>query len=95
MAFPVLTPSTSPRAGHPENTITLSERFYDETNEHPISVEKHVRTSLATLPCPLDFYVWLVWKIWTVKSGPPRFPPSVPKDCKAYPAGLSVPRSVP
>jgi hypothetical protein len=51
-----------PCAGQPENTITLSEGFYDEVNKHPIPVEKHVVASLANAPGLLDSYVWIVWK---------------------------------
>jgi hypothetical protein len=60
--------------GHDEadNVITLSESFYEEVNQHPIPVERQVVASLANAPGLLDFYVWIVWKSWTVKAVPAR-----------------------
>jgi hypothetical protein len=57
-----------------ENAITLSEGFYEEINRHPIPVERHVVAGLANAPGLLDFYVWIVWKSWTVKTNPTRIP---------------------
>jgi hypothetical protein len=58
----------------PINTIVLSESFYAEVNQHPIPAERHVVASLANAPGLLDFYVWIVWKSWTLKSGPAQIP---------------------
>jgi len=49
------------------NTITLSEAFYDEINQHRIPIERHAVAAFAHSPGVLDFYVWLVWKYWTVR----------------------------
>ena len=56
------------------NMITLSEGFYEEINQHPIPVERQVVASLANAPGLLDFYDWIVWKSWTIKSTPVRIP---------------------
>jgi hypothetical protein len=37
--------------------VSLSESFYDEVNQHPIPVERHVVASLANAPGLLDFYL--------------------------------------
>jgi len=57
-----------------ENVITLSDSFYDEVRQHPIPVERQVVAFLANAPGLLDFYVWIVWKSWTVKTAPARIP---------------------
>jgi hypothetical protein len=57
-----------------ENTITLSQSFYDEIDQHRIPVERQVVATLANAPGLLDFYVWIVWKSWTLKNGIARIP---------------------
>jgi len=64
----------SPEHDEADNVITLSESFYQEVNQHPIPVERQVVASLANAPGLLDFYVWIVWKSWTVKAVPTRIP---------------------
>ncbi|MBZ5668183.1 MAG: hypothetical protein LAO04_00415 [Acidobacteriia bacterium] len=49
------------------NSIVLSEAFYDEINQHRIPVERHAVATFAHSPGVLDFYIWLVWKCWTVR----------------------------
>ena len=56
------------------NAITLSEAFYDEVDHHRVPVERHAVASLANAPGLLDFYIWIVWKSWTVKNGTTRIP---------------------
>lgn len=56
------------------NTITLSEAFYREIDEHRIPVEREVIAALAHAPGILDFYLWLVWKSWTLNCQPARIP---------------------
>jgi hypothetical protein len=51
-----------------ENEIVLSEAFYREIDEHRIPVEREAIAALAHAPGVLDFYMWLVWKSWTVKG---------------------------
>ena len=53
-----------------ENEIVLSEAFYREIDEHRIPVEREVVAALAHAPGVLDFYMWLVWKSWTVNGRP-------------------------
>ena len=35
-------------------------------------MERQVVAGLANAPGLLDFYVWIVWKSWTVKAAPAR-----------------------
>ena len=67
-------PQDSPAPDQAENVVTLSDSFYEEVNQHPIPVERQVVAGLANAPGLLDFYVWIVWKSWTVKAGPARIP---------------------
>ncbi len=57
-----------------ENTITLSQAFYKEIDEHRIPVEREVIAALAHAPGLLDFYVWVVWKSWTLNGNPAYVP---------------------
>jgi hypothetical protein len=57
-----------------ENEIVLSEAFYREIDEHRIPVEREAVAALAHTPGVLDFYMWLVWKSWTVKGRPASVP---------------------
>jgi len=57
-----------------QNEIVLSEAFYREINEHRIPVEREVVAALAHAPGVLDFYMWLVWKSWTVNGRPAVVP---------------------
>jgi hypothetical protein len=59
---------------HFDNLITLSDPFYREIDEHSIPVEREVVAALAHAPGVLDFYVWLVWKSWTVNGRPVSIP---------------------
>jgi len=66
--------SNAPDPESHENTITLSEAFYREIDEHRIPVEREVIAALAHAPGALDFYMWMVWKSWTVNGNPARIP---------------------
>ena len=57
-----------------ENVITLSEAFHQEIDQHPIPVEREAVACLAHAPGTLDFYIWLVWKTWTVNRASVRIP---------------------
>src|SRR6202163_469734 len=63
-------PERSSSAQNLENTITLSEAFYKEIDEHRIPAEREVIATLAHAPGLLDFYMWIVWKSWTVNGKP-------------------------
>jgi hypothetical protein len=56
------------------NVITVSEVFYSEIERHRIPVEEHVLAALAHAPGVLDFYLWLVWKSWTINGQPAWIP---------------------
>jgi hypothetical protein len=56
------------------NTITLSEDFYKEIDEHRIPVEREVVIALAGSPGVLDFYIWMAWKTWTLNHDQTRIP---------------------
>lgn len=59
----------SKTGGQFDNAIILSEAFYAEINSHPIPVERNVVAAFANAPGVLDFYMWLVWRSWTIKAG--------------------------
>ncbi|MGH9400660.1 MAG: replication protein RepA [Terriglobia bacterium] len=59
---------------HDGNVITLSEAFYKEIDQHRIPVEREVVSALAHAPGVLDFYLWVVWKSWTINGLPARIP---------------------
>jgi hypothetical protein len=57
-----------------ENTITLSEAFYNEIDAHRIPAEREVVAALAHAPGILDFYIWLVWRSWIVNGSSAHVP---------------------
>ncbi|HEV2498117.1 MAG TPA: replication protein RepA [Terriglobia bacterium] len=57
-----------------ENTVTLSDAFYEEIDRHPIPVEREVAATLANAPGVLDLYLWLVSKTWLMNSHATRIP---------------------
>jgi hypothetical protein len=63
-----------PPAEHFDNEVVLSEAFYREIDRHRIPVEREVVAALALAPGVLDFYMWLVWKSWTVNARPASVP---------------------
>ena len=56
------------------NTITLSEALYTEIDQHRIPMEREVVSALANSPGVVDFYIWIEWKSWVLKSGKTRVP---------------------
>jgi len=83
----------SPGHDEADNVITLSESFYEEVNGHPIPIERQVVAGLAQAPGLLDFYVWIVWKSWTVKATPARIPLFGPQGLQAQPGAATYSRS--
>ena len=63
-----------PASSVSENTIILSEAFYEEIDTHRIPVEREVVALLANAPGVLDLYLWLVWKTWSLKGGTAQIP---------------------
>jgi hypothetical protein len=57
-----------------ENLVSLSEAFYQEIDQHRIPVEREVIAALAHAPGMLDFYVWVVWKSWTLNGRAAQVP---------------------
>ena len=57
-----------------DNTITLSEAFYNEIDTHRIPIERGVTAALAHAPAILDFYIWLVWTSWAVNGSSAYIP---------------------
>jgi hypothetical protein len=64
----------SAQSGVSENTVILSEAFYQEIVAHPIPVEREVIAALVHAPGLLDFYVWIAWKSWTLNGQSTRIP---------------------
>ena len=56
------------------NTITLSEAFYNEIDQHRVPMEREIVIALANSPGVLDFYVWIAWRSWVLKSVTMRVP---------------------
>src|SRR5215472_10578998 len=56
------------------NTITLSEAFYNEIDQHRVPMEREVVIALASSPGVLDFYIWVAWKSWVLESARIRVP---------------------
>ena len=66
--------SASTTAADRSNTITLSEAFHKEIDQHRIPVEREMVIALANSPGVLDFYIWIAWRSWVLKSGNIRVP---------------------
>jgi len=60
--------------GDHANTVTLSEAFYTEIDQHRIPMEREIVIALANSPGVLDFYIWIAWRSWVLKSGKIRVP---------------------
>ena len=56
------------------NTITLSEAFHSEIDQHRIPVEREAIACFAHAPGTLDFYIWLAWRTWTLNGRQSRIP---------------------
>lgn len=51
-----------------------SRTLYTEIDRHRIPMEREVVIALANSPGVLDFYVWIAWRSWVLKSGNIRVP---------------------
>jgi len=67
-------PLRAPKLARHDNVITLSEAFHEEIDQHRIPVEREAIAYLAHAPGTLDFYIWLVWKSWTLNATQVRIP---------------------
>jgi hypothetical protein len=61
--------AVNPSGDESDNTITLSEAFHNEIDQHKIPIERRVVATLANAPGILDLYVWLVWRSWSLEAG--------------------------
>ena len=55
-----------------ENTVTLSQPFFDELMAHPIPVDMEVVRGLLDSPGELDFYIWIVLQSWSIRRIRPQ-----------------------
>jgi hypothetical protein len=56
-----------------ENTITLSDEFYEEVSAHPVPADLEAVKVLAAAPALLDLFMWLTYRCFVAKG-----PESVP-----------------
>ena len=56
-----------------ENTIVLSDEFYQEIISHPIPTDLEAVKVLASSPGVLDLFMWLIYRCFVAK-GPERIP---------------------
>jgi len=61
-------PDPAPDSSPGENSVVLSEEFWNEIQGHPIPVDLNIVRALADSPGNLDLYIWLVWRSWTAKA---------------------------
>jgi replication initiator protein len=61
-----------------ENSILLSQAFFEEIDKHRVPVEREVVAALANAPGVLELYLWLVWKTWSLSSDTLRIPLFLP-----------------
>jgi hypothetical protein len=47
---------------HSGGSLLLSERFWEEIQQHPIPVDLAVVRALVNNPGSIDFYTWLSWR---------------------------------
>ena len=60
-----------------ENTIVLSDEFFQEVMAHPIPTDLEAVKLLASAPAILDLFVWLSYRRFTARE-PSRSPFSAP-----------------
>jgi hypothetical protein len=56
-----------------QNTVILSEAFWNEVQAHPIPVNRDIVRALVHAPGALDFYMWLSWRTYGARR-PIRVP---------------------
>jgi len=60
-----------------ENTIVLSDEFFQEVMAHPIPTDLEAVKLLASAPAILDLFIWLSYRRFTARE-PSRSPFSAP-----------------
>ena len=57
------------RKGFEERSeVTISKLFWEELQAHPIPVNMAVVRKLVNFPAQMDFYIWLVWRCWGLRT---------------------------
>ena len=51
-----------------DSKLHLSEPFFNEIIQHPVPIDINTLTALKRSPLGLDFYLWLVYRTFTLKS---------------------------
>ncbi len=59
--------------GDCQNTIVLSDEFYEEITSHPIPTDLEAAKALSCAPAALDLFTWLTYRCYTA-DGPQRIP---------------------
>ena len=50
-----------------ESTIQLGEQMFNEIIAHPVPIDLHILKSLKRSPLGLDLYLWLTYRMFTLK----------------------------
>lgn len=61
-------PSKPDQAGLFESTVTISERFYVEMNEHGVPIDMRALRALKSSPFDLDLYSWLTYRMYSLSK---------------------------
>jgi len=56
-----------------KNSVLLDEEFYDEIINHPVPIDMRAISILKQSSLALDFYTWLTYRTFTLKS-PQKIP---------------------
>lgn len=61
-------PSRPDQAGLFESSVVLSQRFYDEMNEHGVPIDMRALRALKSSPFELDLYCWLTYRMFALSK---------------------------
>ena len=61
-------PKQPDQAGLWESKVRLSEAFFNEAIRHPVPLDMNTLKALKRSPLGLDLYLWLTYRIFTLKS---------------------------
>ena len=51
-----------------DSTIRLGEEFFNEIIAHPVPIDLHILKAVKRSPLGLDLYLWLTYRIFTLKA---------------------------
>ena len=54
-----------------DSTIQLGEQFFNEIIAHPVPIDLHILKAVKRSPLGLDLYLWLTYRMFTLKAPPP------------------------